>query len=355
MPLPTLRRTNDSTLLALENLATEPPPPDPARLGREHARSRSSPLMSALSAMAAVYTSSPLHAALGATSPDPTHADHQLVAGLTALHTDDGSSERGCVPSTWSACLGVPSGSDEFENYALHSSPMASGHSSPRSWDSPEQLGPTPWEAATEQIHGGYHGLDPQPSGYLHNGNIPTSFPADAVPFLPSQTFAGSDDGCQLVRSQTEPYPVGYHTSPKDGCTSTPESDPPLSPYSTTLTLSMDDTLPSSPGDEMNSQVQALLDLADDTGAKGKVTVSGARLLEAPGKEEPYASLIHRAFLSTPRRAMTLQEIYQWFRENTNKGKDESKGWQNSIRHNLSMNQVGFQLVASLFCRQNGD
>ena len=358
MSLPTLRRTSDSTLLALENLAAEPPPTDPARLGREHTRSRSSPLMSTLSAMAAVYTSSPQHAAVEATSPDPTHAEHQLVAGLTALHTDDASSGRGCVPSNWSACLGAPSGGDEFENYALHSSPMASSQSSPRSWDSPEQLGPTPWEAATEQIHGRYHGLDPQLSGYLHSGNIPTSFPADAVPFLPSQNFAGLDDGCQLVRSQTEPYPAGYHTSPGDGYTSTPESDHPLSPCSTTLTLSMDDTLPSSPGDEVNSQVQTLLGLADDPGFKGRVTVSDARLLESPGKEEPYARLIHRAFLSTPRRALTLQEIYQWFRENTDKGKDESKGWQNSIRHNLSMNLVGSQpwrKPASLSHRQIRD
>ena len=343
MSLPTLRRTSDSTLLALENLATEPPPTDPARLGREYTRSRSSPLVSTLSAMAAVYTQSPLHAVVGATSPGPTHTEHQLVAGLTALHTDDGSHEGGCVPSNWTACLGAPSGSDEFENYALHGSPMASNQSSPRSWGSPEQLGPTPWEAATEQIHSRYHGLDPQLSGYLHGGSIPTSFPADAVTFLPSQNFAGPDDGCQLVRSQTEPYPVGYHTSPRDGYTSSPESEHPLSPCSTNLTLPMEDALPGSPGDEVNLQVQTLLGLADDPGLKGKVTVSGARLLEAPGKEEPYASLIHRAFLSTPRRAMTLQEIYQWFRENTNKGKDESKGWQNSIRHNLSMNQVGFQ------------
>ncbi|KAI8624782.1 hypothetical protein F5Y19DRAFT_480274 [Xylariaceae sp. FL1651] len=54
--------------------------------------------------------------------------------------------------------------------------------------------------------------------------------------------------------------------------------------------------------------------------------------------DEPYARLIYRAFMSRERHAMTLQEIYQWFRENTEKAKSESKGWQNSIRHNLSMN-----------------
>ncbi|KAK4206421.1 hypothetical protein QBC37DRAFT_270307, partial [Rhypophila decipiens] len=33
---------------------------------------------------------------------------------------------------------------------------------------------------------------------------------------------------------------------------------------------------------------------------------------------------------------MTLQDIYQWFRENTSKAKSDGKGWQNSIRHNLT-------------------
>ena len=56
--------------------------------------------------------------------------------------------------------------------------------------------------------------------------------------------------------------------------------------------------------------------------------------------EEPYAKLIYRALLSTPNHSMVLQEIYQWFLENTNKGKSMSTGWRNSIRHNLSMNAV---------------
>jgi hypothetical protein len=49
---------------------------------------------------------------------------------------------------------------------------------------------------------------------------------------------------------------------------------------------------------------------------------------------------MYRAFMSRPDYSMTLQDIYQWFRENTDKAKSESKGWQNSIRHNLSMNAV---------------
>ncbi|KAI1827199.1 hypothetical protein F4861DRAFT_436654 [Xylaria intraflava] len=59
---------------------------------------------------------------------------------------------------------------------------------------------------------------------------------------------------------------------------------------------------------------------------------------EGTNTGEPYAKLIFKAFMSRDSHAMTLQEIYQWFRENTDKAKSESKGWQNSIRHNLSMN-----------------
>ncbi|KAH0489186.1 hypothetical protein TgHK011_009627 [Trichoderma gracile] len=54
--------------------------------------------------------------------------------------------------------------------------------------------------------------------------------------------------------------------------------------------------------------------------------------------DEPYAKLIYRALMSRPDYTMTLQELYQWFRDNTTKAKNEKGGWQNSIRHNLSMN-----------------
>lgn len=61
---------------------------------------------------------------------------------------------------------------------------------------------------------------------------------------------------------------------------------------------------------------------------------------EEPTSDEPYAKLIYRALMSKPNHSMVLQEIYQWFRENTVKGSSDTKGWMNSIRHNLSMNAV---------------
>ena len=66
-----------------------------------------------------------------------------------------------------------------------------------------------------------------------------------------------------------------------------------------------------------------------------------------PGVEEdsnadpPYSHLIYEALKSAPGMKLPLQGIYGWFENNTAKGRDQnSKGWQNSIRHNLSMNAV---------------
>lgn len=55
---------------------------------------------------------------------------------------------------------------------------------------------------------------------------------------------------------------------------------------------------------------------------------------------EPYAQLIFRALKGAPGYRMVLKDIYRWFENNTDKARKSSKGWQNSIRHNLSMNGV---------------
>lgn len=65
----------------------------------------------------------------------------------------------------------------------------------------------------------------------------------------------------------------------------------------------------------------------------------------------PYSKLIYLALLSAIDRKLPLQGIYRWFEQNTNKGKEGSKGWQNSIRHNLSMNAVC--LSPPLFRKKN--
>lgn len=63
---------------------------------------------------------------------------------------------------------------------------------------------------------------------------------------------------------------------------------------------------------------------------------------------EPYAQLIYRALKSVPSHRMVLKEIYEWFERNTDKARNNpSKGWQNSIRHNLSMNGVCHSCIDS--------
>ncbi|KAF2754992.1 hypothetical protein EJ05DRAFT_118443 [Pseudovirgaria hyperparasitica] len=62
-------------------------------------------------------------------------------------------------------------------------------------------------------------------------------------------------------------------------------------------------------------------------------------------KDEPYAKLIYRALIDAPDHQMVLRDIYEWFQLHTDKAQDaDAKGWQNSIRHNLSMNGA-FQKV----------
>ncbi|KAL9103739.1 MAG: hypothetical protein Q9163_001243 [Psora crenata] len=51
-----------------------------------------------------------------------------------------------------------------------------------------------------------------------------------------------------------------------------------------------------------------------------------------------YAELIHRALKEAPGHGLYLRDIYQWFEGNTDKV--SCRGWKNTIRHNLSVNQT---------------
>ncbi|RVD87063.1 uncharacterized protein DFL_005310 [Arthrobotrys flagrans] len=64
-----------------------------------------------------------------------------------------------------------------------------------------------------------------------------------------------------------------------------------------------------------------------------------------------YAEMIYMALMSAPNHQMHLQDIYQWFRDTYPKFRhDQTKGWMNSIRHNLSMNGAFVKVE-----RQNGE
>lgn len=62
-------------------------------------------------------------------------------------------------------------------------------------------------------------------------------------------------------------------------------------------------------------------------------------------RQLPYAQLLFKALSEAKDHSMPLREIYSWFEKKTDKTNDkETRGWQNSIRHNLSMNAVSLSL-----------
>jgi hypothetical protein len=74
----------------------------------------------------------------------------------------------------------------------------------------------------------------------------------------------------------------------------------------------------------------------------------------ARDKDLPYAKLIYQCLRDAPDHTMVLKEIYDWFKANTDKAQDPGeKGWQNSIRHNLSMNKASLRSLMILSPESN--
>lgn len=61
---------------------------------------------------------------------------------------------------------------------------------------------------------------------------------------------------------------------------------------------------------------------------------------EGPGTKPPmsYIGLISKAILQSPDRRMNLGSIYTWMEMNFPYFRQNSRGWRNSVRHNLSLN-----------------
>ena len=77
-------------------------------------------------------------------------------------------------------------------------------------------------------------------------------------------------------------------------------------------------------------------DFGDDLTADGCETDGDSK-----DGNPPYAKLIYQALMDAPEHKLVLRDIYAWIAQNTDKAKNPmNKGWQNSVRHNLSMNGV---------------
>lgn len=64
--------------------------------------------------------------------------------------------------------------------------------------------------------------------------------------------------------------------------------------------------------------------------------------IEDDGTKPPYsyATLIGMSILRAPNRRLTLAQIYKWISDTFSYYKNTDPGWQNSIRHNLSLNKA---------------
>ncbi|KAM0345564.1 hypothetical protein ACHAPU_006494 [Fusarium lateritium] len=235
-----------------------------------------------------------------------------------------------------------PPGPDDYDNYSYQSSP--SSGSAPMSCYNPSPISPRTWSSPdfplsqpSESVH-----QQSQQNPY-HNLRICTPTPTEGYPVRGSRVLTPLTGGCMIQDFDNDidglPHNYSPTTMPSSSagalsCTSSPKQPFLGAP------MHMETKREFSPGEpEYPASPDEQLDAKDCKGA-----AVGAKT------EEPYAKLLHRALMSAPGYAMTLQEIYQWFRENTDKdakkentpkrpGKN-AEGWQNSIRHNLSMNEA---------------
>ncbi|KAI9781299.1 MAG: hypothetical protein M1839_006092 [Geoglossum umbratile] len=153
------------------------------------------------------------------------------------------------------------------------------------------------------------------PSSYLMDPQKHQSYMATSPQPIGSDALAAEQDQGVLNRPQ-----IGYDT--KDALYDHASPAPSSHTDKTELRAS-----PSSNKDRASEDADPQYTVGDDMDG---------------GEDEanqPYAQLIYKALMSTPEHKMVLTEIYNWFRNNFEKYKKaKGKGWQNSIRHNLSMN-----------------
>lgn len=215
---------------------------------------------------------------------------------------------------------------EDFENYSYHGSPMStncaiqsapsySAHSSvnsPRSRSSPDiqQLN---FQQGTSKF-----------SNQLPFHTLRITSPTqheDA--FQPQMTIASPYGGALYAGPNIDSADSIMHPDAPPTIPDVPETDPGFSP----------------PGEspQMKSEPSESSHFDEDNESPNPVPASDS---DDTKGTKPYAQLIYHALMTTNDKMMALQDLYQWFRQNTDKTKGSGDGWMNSIRHNLSMNAV---------------
>ncbi|KAF6833681.1 forkhead domain-containing protein [Colletotrichum plurivorum] len=233
---------------------------------------------------------------------------------------------------------------DEFDNYSYsHQGPAPTSYHaasmSPRTWSSSVQTPPSQFETPfhhQEEEYDGLAGGEPMvsPEGLTHQH--PEPFMGYGVPCYQSAASASS--------SQCAPH---AGSSSQDSVTMRYDSPPVV-----VETVSGAPVFTGSPAPmEQHQDECGELKTSPSPPARG-VVVEPAPPVEQQQQQQPppegsrdngdpYAQLIWKALKARDNRAMTLQQLYQWFLDNTDKpAKAGNGGWRNSIRHNLSMNEA---------------
>ncbi|OAA81313.1 forkhead domain-containing protein [Akanthomyces lecanii RCEF 1005] len=219
------------------------------------------------------------------------------------------------------------------DNYSVISSPQNFG------WPSSSESGESePWT-----LH--HHELLPDHSAYANSPSSPAGGWDCAVPyqFQGAPTSAGYFPDCSVPFSAVTPPPMQANYSPvfemPSNYGSPQYSHSHFGDGSPTQRRQLAAGIP-----EMGSLVNEPTSHPDYSGVL-HTPPSDYPCTSDLGKAKgdinslPYSQLLFRAFMSSNTRKLSLRQIYQWFEENTNKAVN-NKGWQNSIRHNLSMNRA---------------
>ncbi|KAL0935618.1 forkhead domain-containing protein [Colletotrichum truncatum] len=215
---------------------------------------------------------------------------------------------------------------DDFENYSYHGQAPTSYNAaslSPRTWPSSIQTPPPQYEVPFhhQQQYDGLPG-DQLPMCSDEIRGAPLNIPGEYSSTCFQQGFGGPHNNVPSkyespppMVSSGSPYmasPISIEENFENG------SKPPLSRSSSPV--------------EQEGPLHP-----PDCQSKNEAAQKAA----AKDEDEPYAQLIWKALKAQESRSMTLQQLYQWFLDNTDKPeKAGGLGWHNSIRHNLSMNHA---------------
>jgi hypothetical protein len=235
---------------------------------------------------------------------------------------------------------------------------------------------PMRWAAPTNfllnsmgQNGAGYHASNPFPPGsgnfyhYAQNGmsyndnynlTYPTQYPSSSCP----RSYSDLDlTGLPRDIGMTDSYPpTAYHIEPPKHLDATDLSDHEINGQLMQLS-----------NDYEHHQYSSHIKVEDHNGYQSPysdLTRASTPHDDPPrhphdlggddsviDKEQPYAQLIYQALKNAPGRTMILRDIYDWFKNHTDKASaSETKGWQNSIRHNLSMNGVRLLNLHPTYC-----